>query len=94
MTTPLVDEYDVLRHRDRWVALGPIEARVARELVAGLGEVVPRSRLAAVWGKAVRDNTIDRQIHRLRVHAAAVGLALITVRGHGYVLDAVQNLSS
>jgi DNA-binding winged helix-turn-helix (wHTH) protein len=95
MTSPTVDEYDVLRNDARWVALGPVEAKIARLLTEHPGEVVSRAELEAVaWaGTPVRPNTIDRQMHRLRNHLLVVGLALHTIRGHGYVLEVVANLT-
>jgi two-component system response regulator TctD len=89
MTSLTVDQHDVLRYQDRWIALGPIEARLARALVDRPGEVVARGELEAVaWGDVpVRPNTVDRQIHRLRGHLERVGLALHTIRGHGYLLE-------
>jgi two-component system response regulator TctD len=95
MTSVAVDEYDVLRHDDRWVALGPVEAKLARELTSHPGEVVSRSALErAAWGdEPVRPNTVDRQMHRLRTHMVGVGLALHTIRGHGYMLEVLANLT-
>jgi DNA-binding response OmpR family regulator len=91
---PLIDDDDVLRNGDRWVALGPIEARMARALAARPGEVVSRYELQqSAWGeKPVRANTTDRVMHRLRTHLGLVGLALVTVRGHGYVLEIARDL--
>jgi DNA-binding response OmpR family regulator len=95
MSIVAVDEYDVLRNDDRWVALGPVEAKLARELANKPGQVVSRAELeAAAWGEApVRPNTVDRQMHRLRTHLVAVGLALHTIRGHGYMLEIASNLT-
>lgn len=86
---PIVDQHDVLRHAGRWVALGPVAAKIARELARRPGEVVPRATLErAAWGDGeVKANTIDRQIYLLRSHLRRVGLDLHTIRGHGYVLD-------
>jgi two-component system response regulator TctD len=96
MSTLSIDEHDVLRHESRWVALGPVEARLARALTSHPGEVVTRAQLeAAAWGDApVRPNTVDRQMHRLRTHLLGVGLMLHTIRGHGYLLEAVSNLTA
>lgn len=96
MSAPTIDDYDVLWFGDRWVALGPVEARLARELVVSPGQVVPRTCLeAAGWGDApVRPNTTDRQMNRLRNHLAAVGLTLHTVRGHGYLLEPAGDLAA
>ena len=90
-SSPSIDDDGVHRYGGRWIALGPIEARLARELTGHVGELVPRPALEAVaWeGKPVRTNTADRQFHRLRGHLAAVGLVLVTVRGKGYILEAL-----
>lgn len=95
MDAPTIDEFDIVRWDGRWIALGPIEARVARPLLANMGDVVPRQQLeAAAWPEqAVRPNTTDRQVHRLRTHLAVLGLTLVTIRGHGYLLEAVANLT-
>ena len=92
---PVVDENDILHYGARWVPLGPVEARMARALTEHAGQLVRRSDLErAGWGgEPVRPNTADRQMHRLRRHLQALGLALVTVRGHGYVLEAVTNLT-
>src|SRR5688500_3544879 len=85
---PVVDDDDILHYGARWIALGPVEARMARELTAHAGELVRRADLErAGWdGEPVRSTTATRQVQRLRAHVEAVGLALVTVRGHGYVL--------
>jgi DNA-binding response OmpR family regulator len=95
MVVPVVDAYDVLHNDSRWIALGPVEARLARELTTHPNEVVPRTALEqAAWGdEPVRPNTVDRQMHRLRNHLLAVGLVLHTIRGHGYLLEVVTNLT-
>jgi DNA-binding winged helix-turn-helix (wHTH) protein len=92
---PVVDDDDILHFDGRWVPLGPVEARMARELVSRAGELVRRPDLEhAGWpGEAVRPNTADRLFHRLRKHLSVVGLALVTVRGHGYVLERPTDLT-
>jgi DNA-binding response OmpR family regulator len=87
---PIVDDDDLLRYRGRWVALGAIEARMARLLVARLGAVVRRAELErAAWGTAPRrSNTMDAMVHRFRSHAASIGLQLMTIRSRGYLLQA------
>lgn len=89
---PVVDDDDVLHVGERWVALGPLEAKLARRLAARPGEVVGRHELEeAAWaGSAVRPNTTDRLVHRLRRHIEPVGLVLRTVRGRGYVLESAR----
>lgn len=80
---------DVVRFAGRWIALGAVEASIARVLIDHVGELVTRSTIeAAAWGdRSVRANTTDRQLHRLRRHLGDIGLALHTVRGKGYVLE-------
>ena len=92
---PVVDDDDILHYESRWVALGPVEARMARELASHAGQLVRRTDLERIgWnGEPVRPNTADRQMHRLRRHLQVLGLMLVTVRGHGYVLEAVTNLT-
>jgi DNA-binding response OmpR family regulator len=87
--SPIVDDDDLLWFRGRWVALGAIEARIARLFVERVGTVVRRAELErAAWGRAAnRSNTTDAMVHRFRTHAASVGLHLITVRARGYVLQ-------
>ena len=87
--TPIVDDDDLLRYRGRWVALGAIEARMARLLVERIGAVVRRAELeAAAWGAVPpRSNTTDAMVHRFRSHAASLGLQLMTVRRRGWLLQ-------
>ena len=89
---PHVDGDDVLRVGRRWVALGPIEARLAVALVERIGEVVPRGDLErAGWpaGPPAR-NTVDAQLVRLRRHLAPLGLSLRTVRSRGCLLEQAE----
>jgi hypothetical protein len=87
--SPVVDDDDLLRYQGRWVALGAIEARMARLFVERIGAVVRRVELErAAWGTAPRtSNTTDAMVHRFRSHATSIGLHLVTVRGRGYVLE-------
>jgi two-component system response regulator TctD len=86
---PTIGDDDVVRFAGRWCAMGAVEARVARILFQHVGELVPRGDIeAAAWqGKAVRSNTTDRQVHRVRTHLKTLGLELHTIRGKGYVLE-------
>ncbi len=87
--SPTVDDDDLLRFGDRWVALGALEARMARLLVERFGAVVRRAELTrAAWGEAVLPaNRTDAAIHRFRTHAATIGLRVVTVRSRGYMLS-------
>jgi DNA-binding response OmpR family regulator len=86
---PSLDPDGVLRVGRRWVALPPIEARLAAALVDRGGRVVSRSALAAAgWpdGAPAR-NALDVHILRLRRRLITVGLAVRTVRSRGYLLE-------
>jgi DNA-binding winged helix-turn-helix (wHTH) protein len=90
---PVVDEGDVLRSRERWVALGPIEARLVRLLLARPGQVVGRDEVAAAgWPDTAPSRTaIDIQILRVRRHLGTFGLRVLTLRGQGWVLERVPD---
>ena len=89
---PRVDEHGVLRVGRRWVALGPIEARLATALVERLGALVGRRDLERAGGPGAPParNTVDATLVRLRRHLAPLGLALRTVRARGWLLEQVD----
>lgn len=72
------------------LALPPREQRLLACLMHHAGEPVEKARLAeeAFQGDAVGDNAIEVYIHRLRRRLGDAGLALRTVRGLGYLLEA------
>jgi DNA-binding response OmpR family regulator len=86
---PVLDDDGVLRHRGGWVALPPVEARLAAALLARQRLVVSREALArAGWpnGSPGR-NALDVHVLRLRRRLAPLGLAIRTVRSRGYLLE-------
>ncbi len=86
---PHLNEDGVLRVNDRWVALPPVEARLAGVLVDGFGAVVSRASLTRVgWpaGSSSR-NALDVHVLRLRRRLSPLGLAIRTVRSRGYLLE-------
>lgn len=87
---PALDADGVLRFGDRWVALPPIEARMARLLVERFGAVVGRETLSrAGWpGGAPGRNALDVHVLRLRRRIEPLGLTIRTVRARGYALEA------
>lgn len=87
---PDVDDDGVLRRGSAWVSLPPVEARIARALVAGFGQVVSRAALsAAAWSTDdVGRNALDAQVLRLRRHIEPLGLGIRTVRARGFALEA------
>jgi len=89
---PGLDENGVLTWRGLWVALSPIEARLAGVLLERFGALVSHRALADAWGEShdVQQNSLNVQIHRLRRRLGPVGLVVRTVRKRGYVLEAVN----
>jgi DNA-binding winged helix-turn-helix (wHTH) protein len=86
---PGIDEDGVLRVGDRWVALPPVEARLAAVLVERFGAVVSRDTLTkAGWpGGSSSRNALDVHVLRLRRRLAPLQLAIRTVRSRGYLLE-------
>ncbi len=86
---PELDGDGVLRFAARWVALPPLEARVATALLDRFGAVASRSALArAGWPQgAPARNALDVQVTRLRRRLAPLDLVIRTVRSRGYLLE-------
>lgn len=87
---PDLDEDGVLRFGGQWVSLPPVEAQLARALLARFTAVVSRESLTrAGWpqGGSGR-NALDVHVLRLRRRIAPLGLAIRTVRCRGYLLEA------
>lgn len=86
---PHLDDNGVLRVNDRWVALPPVEARLATVLVDRFGTVVSRDSLTRVgWpGGSSSRNALDVHVLRLRRRLSPLGLAIRTVRSRGYLLE-------
>lgn len=86
---PRVDDDGLLRLNGTWVALPPIEARLAAALLERVGAVVGREvLLRAGWPQgAPNRNVLDVHILRLRRRLEDVGLSIRTVRSRGYLLE-------
>ncbi|MGH9182566.1 MAG: winged helix-turn-helix domain-containing protein [Acidimicrobiales bacterium] len=86
---PVLDNDGVLRVGEAWVALPPVEARLAAALVARMGTVAPRETLGRVgWPEGLPDrNALDVHVMRLRRRLGPLGLAIRTVRSRGYLLE-------
>ncbi|MEV4319505.1 winged helix-turn-helix domain-containing protein [Actinocrispum sp. NPDC049592] len=87
---PKIDDNDVLRVGEKWLALSMSEAEVMNPLVADFRNVVSRSELAKLTrgGDArERRNALDLRILRLRRRIATVNLEIVTVWRKGYLLD-------
>ena len=86
---PELDADGLLRFRGAWVALTPVESRLAKVLLDHMGTVVSREAiLRAGWreGEPAR-NVLDVHILRLRRRMAPLGLAIKTFRGRGYLME-------
>ena len=80
----------MLRFRGQSVALPDTEFRLASALLEREGAVVSRDRLRrSGTGGQISPNTLDVQIGRLRRRVADIDLNIRTVRGRGYLLEAV-----
>lgn len=86
---PALDDFGVLRVNGSWVALPPLEARLAEALLDRLGAVTSRELLIrAGWPSgAPGRNALDVHVLRLRRRLTPVGLAIRTVRSRGYLME-------
>jgi DNA-binding response OmpR family regulator len=92
MSSAWIDEFDVLRNGDSWVALSPLEARLMRELLAHERAVVRRDDLVDVaWPSATAARAMDlnKPMRLLRRKASSIGIEIHTVAGRGYLAEAV-----
>ena len=89
-SNPVIDDFGVLRVNGSWVALPPLEARLAEALLERLGAVTSRDLLIrAGWPTgAPGRNALDVHVLRLRRRLSPVGLAIRTVRSRGYLMEA------
>lgn len=87
---PVLDDDGLIRVGDHWVALPPVEHRLAHALLAKLGTVVTREALSrAGWPDgAPGRNALDVHVLRLRRRLAPLRLTIHTVRSRGYLLEA------
>ncbi len=88
-TGPVLDDFGVLRVNGAWVALPPLEARLAEALLERMGAVTSRELLIrAGWPTgAPGRNALDVHVLRLRRRLTPVGLAIRTVRSRGYLME-------
>lgn len=74
------------------VELSPREAILLEVLLNNIDKVITKEQIAAAWASDGNDvgigNTAEVHIHRLRRKLAHSGLAIRTVRGLGYLLEA------
>lgn len=91
VAAPEIDDFGVLRHAGSWVALSDRRETIMRALLAARGRAVTRHELAsATWPDGGRSaHALDVHIHRLRPALAGLGLTIRTLRGRGFVLEAL-----
>jgi DNA-binding response OmpR family regulator len=91
---PVLDEDGLLRRGDAWVALSPIEARLARAFLDHPGQLLGRKTLGmAGWPDGVPNaRSVDSRIKTLRRRVAPFGLQIHTIRGRGYLADFDPNM--
>jgi hypothetical protein len=86
-----------LRYDGNWIALSPIEHRLARVLAERFGEVVEGDLLArAAWPEnGANEGALRVHLTRLRRRLRALSLDVQNVRGRGYLMEhAAQPRSS
>ncbi len=90
---PRLSPEGVLRHAGVSVALSPVEHRLVDALIARFGAVVSRHDLMdAAWpDERPPRNALDVHISRLRRRLDELDLTVTTVRGRGYLLDALSD---
>ena len=88
-SAPMLDQDGVLHHREAWVALPPVEARLMTALLERPGAVVSRDVLArSGWPLgAPGRNALDVHVLRLRRRVDPLGMVIRTVRSRGYLLE-------
>jgi len=81
-----------LRYDGRWIALSPIELRLAGVLADRFGEVVDAECLAqAAWpDEPINDGALRVHLTRLRRRLQTLQLTVQNVRGRGYVMDRAE----
>jgi len=78
-----------LRYGAQWIALSPIEHRLARALADRFGDVVNSKALArAAWpDETSNEGALRVHLTRLRRRLRSLGLEIQNVRGRGYLME-------
>ena len=78
-----------LRYGAQWIALSPIEHRLAAALADRFGEVVNSEVLAgAAWpDESINEGALRVHLTRLRRRLRSLGLEIQNVRGRGYLME-------
>ena len=86
---PVIDADGVMRYRNRWASLPPVETRIATALATRFGSVVRREVLTASgWpDDPPSRNALDVHVLRIRRRIEPLELVIRTVRSRGYLLE-------
>ena len=86
-------EHRELSHRGEPVRLSPREFALTEMLMQRVGRVVGKEAIVArlsSWEADFSENSVEVYVHRLRKRFCSLGVAIRTVRGFGYVLEACE----
>ncbi len=85
---PRLEPGDIVRYGDRWAALAPSSVPIASALIDAFGRCVPRSVLEVdhTGTGAQSRSSLDTRVSRLRSRIKPLGLAIRSVRTHGFLL--------
>lgn len=88
---PELDQIGRVTYRARWVTLSPIERQLMGVLVDHFGDLVSAEELAThAWPThKPTGNALRVHLTRLRQRIAPLGLEVVTVREHGFVLQEI-----
>jgi len=79
-----------LRHRGELVHLSPRELALTELLMRRAGRLVGKDSIVVTlssWESDFSENSVEVYVHRLRKRFAALGVAIRTVRGFGYLME-------
>lgn len=91
---PQIDPYGILRFSGRSSCVSPTETELLECLIRQFGALVPREELHDCLPQRPSGggrNALDLHIMRLRRRIHPLGLAIQTVRGRGYMLQAAAD---
>lgn len=94
---PQIDPYGILRFSDRSTSVSPTETDLMECLIRQFEALVSREELRDCLPERAGEcsrNALDLHIMRLRRRIRPLGLAIRTVRGRGYMLEAAADGSA
>ena len=86
-----LDEFGILRVGDAWVALSPVQERLMGALLERVDAPVARSTLIErAWPGGEPARALDIHMAKLRARLSALPLAIVTLRGRGFLLTTAR----